>query len=115
MASGGPLPVLAREQIGVLRFLRPKCLAGVRLVVVLRHVSGFIAEIPELQKDAVLARELLLESQIKFELLQIIVRAEPILRSIHRIERVAAWPKGTVLGTQLKPVATARVIRPRNH
>ena len=111
MVTGTPFAMISSQETWLLRFPGSKRRACIRLVVILRNIAGFRAEIADLQENAVFIGELLLETSRKVELIEIVVDSETTLTPVICIERIAAIAKNAVLGCVLDPIAVAKVLR----
>src|SRR5882724_4183177 len=94
-----------------LHLCRAKTQVGARLIVILDHVTSFSVAMNRAEIQRVLRRDLLLEVEAEFALLEIVVRPLSGVRTVERLEQVTAVLKGPKLRALFDPGAPAQILR----
>ena len=87
--------------------------AGLPLVKILLNIAGLGVVVRDLKEQAVLGRELVLQTRGEVDLLEVVVGALPIFRAIVRVQRISGFAEVSILRGALNPIAAAEVIGAR--
>src|SRR5947209_2322932 len=101
MHARRPFMVPAAEDDWTLVFIKSEVTTRVGRIVVLEVVARMVVLVFDQQQRGILRSDLLLDSAVPFDAVEIVVWANPVVVFIIEVKRVTGAAKGAELGSQL--------------